>query len=169
MKTKKHILLALSFMLSFMLFSCQKDTSNEVPPQSQPELALPQGHWLWTETKGSVQLADATPQSAGFEVAIDILDTLITVYKDGVPVASGGFQIMLWDGTSCSPDELLEDGFLLQVGSDFSLTVSLATNALLTIPVQSVVSYEENDSGELLMHLHETTCGGFSYIFRKIQ
>ena len=169
MKTKKHILLAFSVLLSIMPFSCQKDTSDEALPQPQSELALPQGHWQWAETKGCVQMGDATPQLAGFEVSMDIFDTLITVYKDGALVASGGFKILLWDGTSCSPEELLEDGFVLQVGSDFCLAVSLATNAMLAIPVQSVLSYQKNEDGELSMTLHETTCGGFSYIFRKIQ
>ena len=168
MKTKKHILLAFSVLLSIMPFSCQKDTSDEVLPQPQSELALPQGHWQWTETKGSVQMADASPQLAGFEVSMDIFDTLITVYKDGVEVASDSFKILLSDGTSCSPDELLEDEFLLQVSSDFNLVVSLATNAMLTIPEQSVVSFEENENGDLFMSLHETTCAGFTYIFRKI-
>lgn len=169
MKTKKHILLAFSFLLSVAFLSCQKDIFIEVPPQPQSGNAMLQGLWQWTETKGSIQIADATPRSAGFEVSLNILDTIITVCKDGILVASGGFQIKLWDGTSCSPDELLEDGFLLQVSSDFNLAVSLATNAKITIPMQSVVSFEENNVGELFMNLHENSCGGFSYIFRKIQ
>ena len=164
-------ILSIAFASFFViaLFSCHKDAFNEDLPLPQSELALPQGHWQWTETKGSVQMADASPQLAGFEVSMDIFDTLITVYKDGVEVASDSFKILLSDGTSCSPDELLEDEFLLQVSNDFNLAVSLATNAMLTIPVQSVVSYEENENGDLFMSLHETTCAGFTYIFRKIQ
>lgn len=87
-ENEKHILLAFSFMLSVAFLSCPKDIFIEVPPQPQSGNAMLQGLWQWTETKGSIQIADATPRSAGFEVSLNILDTIITVCKDGILVAS---------------------------------------------------------------------------------
>ena len=169
MKTKKYILVVSLFLLWTMLFSCKKENSNEVQPMAHYELTLPQGQWQWTETKGSLEIANATPQSAGFEVCMNIFDTIISVYKDGVSVASGDFQVLSWNGSSCLTDELLEDGFLLYVDSCFSVAVSVATNALLVIPEESVVSYAKDDSGGLFMYLHENSCAGFTYVFRRIE
>lgn len=163
MKLSKNILFVLSVLSLVMFFSCQKETPDTIPlPHEYP---LPQGQWLWTATVGSLEMASTTPDEAGFRIEVVIYSDYLEVFKNGNGVVWTPYTIVDANGSACKDAETVK---LLRISAEASETISMATGAAVTIPAECTLEYENTTDGKTQMTLHETTCAGFTYIFRKI-
>lgn len=123
--------------------------------------------WRWVETRSGIDEMGGTPQSAGFEVVVDFSDTAFVFYKNEQEVARGRYMLQNTRLSDC----LGENSSMVRaiiVDEELTSWISISTNALVTIPSPSIVSYEITPDGRIILSLRENSCAGSLYIFEKM-
>ena len=123
--------------------------------------------WRWVETRSGIDEMGGTPQSAGFEAIVDFSDTAFVFYKNNEEVARGRYLLQNTRVSDC----LGENASMVRaiiVDEELTSWISIATNALVTIPSPSIVSYEISPDGRIILSLRENSCAGSLYIFEKM-
>ena len=126
-----------------------------------------ENRWRWVETRAGIAGMGGTPQSAGFEAVVAFSDTTFVFYKDEEEVARGRYLLQNTRVSDCIGETSgMARAITIDMGG--STQISIATNALVTIPCPSIITYEIQPDGRIMLSLSENTCAGFLYIFEKM-
>jgi hypothetical protein len=126
-----------------------------------------ENRWRWVETRAGIDGMGGTPQSAGLEAVVAFGDTTFVFYKDEQEVARGSYRLQNTRVSDCI-GETSGMARAITIDMDVSNLISVATNALVTIPCPSIITYEILPDGRILLSLRENTCAGYLYIFEKM-
>ena len=126
-----------------------------------------ENRWRWVETRAGIDDMGGTPQSAGLEAVVAFSDTTFVFYKDEQEVVRGSYRLQNTRVSDCI-GETSGMARAITIDMDVSNLISVATNALVTIPCPSIITYEIQPDGRILLSLRENTCAGYLYIFEKM-
>lgn len=123
--------------------------------------------WRWVETRNGLEDMGSTPQTAGFEAMVEFGDSTFVFYKDQQEVASGDYRLQNTLISDCLGVRA-EISRAISIDYEITCNINIATNALVTIPSPSILTYEITPDGRIILSLRENTCAGYLYIFEKM-